>query len=106
MRTLDEYLAQEMSDPKFSREYDNLQPEREVMRALSSTRAERGITQEELSRRTGIRQSEISRIENGTRNPSVRVLQRLAEGLGCTLRIEFEAKDATTQMADEELTRR
>lgn len=38
MRMPGEYLAREILDSELSREYDNLQPEREVMRALSSTR--------------------------------------------------------------------
>lgn len=92
MKTFDEYLSKQMQNAEFAQEFERLQPEREVMRAVSQMRAQRGITQEELARRTGIRQSEISRIESGSRNPSVRMLQRLAEGLDCTLRIEFVPK--------------
>lgn len=39
------------------------------------------ISQEELSLRTGIKRSYISDLERGTRNPTVRVLGQLAEGL-------------------------
>jgi transcriptional regulator with XRE-family HTH domain len=49
-------------------------------------------SQKELSERTGIAQTEISKLENGTRNPSVRLLQRLAEGMGMVLKIEFVPK--------------
>ncbi|MBR0483591.1 MAG: helix-turn-helix transcriptional regulator, partial [Oscillospiraceae bacterium] len=35
-----------------------------------------------MARRTGIRQSNISRIENGTSSPTVDTLARLAEGMG------------------------
>jgi transcriptional regulator with XRE-family HTH domain len=48
-------------------------------------REQRGYTQVELSARSGVRQSVISRLENGTRgNPSADVLKRLALALGCT----------------------
>ena len=50
------------------------------------------MTQKELSERTGISQADISKIENGTRNPSLNLLKRLAEGMGMTLKIEFVPK--------------
>lgn len=92
MGTFDEHLAEMMQDPEFAREYDALQPERELMIAVSRARAEKGFTQAELAKRTGIRQSEISRIENGTRNPSIKLLQRLADGMDMKLSISFEPK--------------
>ena len=42
--------------------------------------------------RTGITQADISRIENGTRNPSLNMLKRLAKGLGMQLKLEFLPK--------------
>ena len=47
------------------------------------------ITQKELSARTGITQADISRIENGTRNPSLNMVKKLAKGLGMQLKLEF-----------------
>ena len=53
-------------------------------------RQERIISyQKELSLKTGIPQADISRIENGTRNPSLSTLKKLAQGLGMQLRLEF-----------------
>ena len=58
---------------------------------------EKQLTQKELAERTGIAQTEISRLENGTRNPSIRLLQRLADGMGMELNISFVPKnDAPT----------
>ena len=42
--------------------------------------------------RTGINQADISKLENGTRNPSVALLKRLAEGMDMALKIEFIPK--------------
>ena len=50
------------------------------------------LSEKELADRTGIAQTEISRLENGTRNPSIKLLQRLAEGLDMVLNISFSPK--------------
>ena len=61
----------------------------EVIQAMIDARIEQNLTQQDLSQRTGITQADISRIENGTRNPSLAMVKRLAEGLGMQLRLEF-----------------
>ena len=50
------------------------------------------MTQNDLSGRTGITQADISRIENGTRNPSLNMVKKLAQGLGMQLKLEFIPK--------------
>lgn len=60
-----------------------------IMYVLISARRKAGLTQKELSRRTGIAQGDISKLEHGNSNPSVKTLQRLAEGMGMILRIDF-----------------
>lgn len=50
-------------------------------------RKRRGLTQRQLSARTGIQQSEISRIEGGRANPTAATLAALARALGGELRI-------------------
>jgi transcriptional regulator with XRE-family HTH domain len=47
------------------------------------------MTQKELSDLTGIAQGDISKLESGSANPSLKTLQRLAEGMGMTLKLEF-----------------
>lgn len=78
-----------MKDPEFRAEYEALMPEMEVIRALIGARIEQNLTQAQLAERTGIRQSNISRIENGTCSPTVATLQQLANGMGKKLHIEF-----------------
>ena len=70
-------------------EYDALAPEFAIIQALIDARKQRGITQKELSERTGISQGDISKLENGNGNPSVRTLKRLASAMGMALKIEF-----------------
>ena len=50
------------------------------------------MTQKELSERTGIAQSDISKIETGNANPALSTLKRLAEGMDMVLRLEFVPK--------------
>ena len=47
-----------------------------------------------LSEATGIAQSDISKIENGSGNPTLKLLQRLAEGLNMSLKVEFVPKSS------------
>ena len=50
---------------------------------------EQYLTQKELASRTGIDQADISKLENGTKNPSLKLLKKLAAGMGMQLKIEF-----------------
>ena len=67
----------------------------DITRALLDARIRAGMTQVELSEKSGISQADISRIEKGTRNPSIALLKRLAEAMDSTLRIEFVPKKTT-----------
>ncbi len=90
MSDLQEYLREQLNDPEFRREYEALEPEYEAIRAIIGARIEANMTQKELAEKTGIRQSNISRIENGTCSPTIDTLARLAAGMGKKLKIEFQ----------------
>ena len=92
MKTFEDYKKQQMQDPELVREYEAIQPEMDVIRAIVNARTAQNLTQNELAKRTGINQADISKLENGTRNPSVNLLKRLAEGMGMSLKIEFIPK--------------
>ena len=61
-------LQEELKDPEFKKEWDDMQPEMDVIRAMIDARIEQNLTQKELAKRTGIDQADISKLENGTRN--------------------------------------
>ena len=90
--TLKEYKANRMKNPDFAKAYEEVQPEMNVIRAIIDARISQNMTQKELAERTGIAQTEISRLENGTRNPSIKLLQRLADGMGMVLNVSFSPK--------------
>ena len=95
MKTLNNMLSEQLKDEEFRKEYEAIQPEMDVIRAIVDARTSQNLTQKELAERTGINQADISKLENGTRNPSVNLLKRLADGMGMTLRIEFVPKQQT-----------
>ena len=57
-------------DPAFAKEYTEIQPEMDVIRAIVNVRLSKHLTQRELAERTGIDQAAISKLENGKQNPS------------------------------------
>lgn len=92
MKSLKQYKDDQMKNPEFRKEYEDLQPEFSVIRALVDARISQNMTQKELAEKSGVNQADISKIENGTRNPSLKLLQRLATGMGMELKIEFVSK--------------
>ena len=92
MRKFDDFLAEQMQDEEFAKEYEETQPEMNIIRAMVDARISQNLTQKELAERTGINQADISKLENGTRNPSINLLKRLAEGMDMVLKIEFVPK--------------
>ena len=92
MRTFDDMLSKQLQDDEFRKEYESIQPEMDVIRAIVDARTSRNMTQKEPAERTGINQADISKLENGTRNPSINLLKRLADGMGMALKIEFVPK--------------
>lgn len=89
MSNFDDFLKDQLNDADVKKEYDALAPEFSIIQAMIDARKASGLTQKDLSERSGIAQSDISKLENGNGNPSLRTLQRLAEGMGMKLKIEF-----------------
>ena len=84
MSDLQELTNELMQDPEFVKEYEAIQPEVNITRAILDARINAGMT-----KKSGISQADISRLEKGTRNPSLNLLKRLAEAMDSTLSIEF-----------------
>ena len=75
---------------ELKKEQERLELEFSVMQAMIDARKSTGLTQKQLSEKTGITQADISKLESGTANPSLRTLQRLASGMGMKVKIEFQ----------------
>lgn len=92
MTTLNQFFDEQMKNEEFKKEYENLQPEFDIIRALVEARTSQNMTQKELAEKTGINQADISKIENGTRNPSLNMLKKLADGMNMYLKLDFIPK--------------
>ena len=84
-----DFLNEQLKDPEVKKEYDALAPEFAIIQAMIDARQASGMTQKQLADKTGIAQADISKLENGNANPSLRTLQRLAAGMGMQIKIEF-----------------
>ena len=89
MTNFNDFLKEQLQDPEMRAEYDALEPEFAIIQAMIDARKASGLTQQQLSERTGIAQGDISKLENGSANPSLKTLQRLAAGMGMQLKLEF-----------------
>ena len=87
--SFDHFLKKQLEDPDVRAEYDALEPEFAIMQAIIDARKESGLTQKQLSEKTGITQADISRLERGNANPSLLTLQRLASGMNMRRKLEF-----------------
>ena len=65
----------------------------DIIRAMVDVRISQNLTQKELAERTGINQADISKLKNGTRNPSLKLLKRLADGMDMNLSLVFTPKN-------------
>ena len=98
MSSYKDYKKRALQNPAVKAEYDALQPEYDIIQAMIDARVQQNMTQKELSAKTGITQADISRIENGTRNPSLGMVKKLAQGLGMQLKLEFIPRPKTDKM--------
>jgi len=89
MSKWNEYLNEHLRDPVVRSEWDDLEPEFAIIHAIIDARVNAGITQKQLSERTGIAQADISKMKNGDANPSLKTLKRLATAMNTTLKVEF-----------------
>lgn len=89
MTNYNDFLNEQLKDKELKKEYDALEAEFSIIQAILDARKASGLTQKDLAERSGIAQADISKIETGNANPSLKTLQRLADGMGMRLKLEF-----------------
>lgn len=92
MDDFEKYLGEQLKNPDFRKEWDDLEPESNMIQAIIDARKKSNLTQKQLAERTGIDQSDISKLETGNANPTLQLLKRLADGMGMVLKLEFTPK--------------
>lgn len=89
MGDIDELLQEELENLEFAKAWEETELEYQIKEMLVAARIEKKMTQQELSQKSGVRQSNISRIEKGVCVPTLNTLNELAKGLGKRLKIEM-----------------
>ena len=64
-----------------------IQFEMELIKATVEARKKSHLSQEELSKKTGLKQSAIARVESGIHSPSTSTLIKILHPMGYTLRV-------------------
>lgn len=89
----EELKAKLMKRPGFRREYEKLEPEFAIVRAIIQARAKKNISQEQLAKRMGTGQAVVSRLETANASPSLALIKRLAEALNLKVELRFISKN-------------
>ncbi|MBI2018891.1 helix-turn-helix transcriptional regulator [Candidatus Daviesbacteria bacterium] len=79
-----------LKNEEVKREYERLKPRYALISQLIETRNKRGLTQADLAKKVGTKQSAIARLESGNSNPSVDFLDKLTQALGSKLIIQVQ----------------
>lgn len=94
-RTLKEHIADQMKNPEFKKAWNDLDPEFQVLKAMIKAREKYGISQAELARRLGTKQSVVSRLERGAfSKASLETIKKVADALDMRLELRLHHKKA------------
>ena len=88
-RSFAEYRQEQLRDPEFAAAFRRLEPEFQIARQMLRLRLAHGLSQEDLAKRVGTAQPNISRLERATINPSLAFLQRVAAALDAEIEIRL-----------------
>ena len=83
------YLKKELKNPEFKKHYDEYGKQLEIAYQILELRKKKNISQAQLAKKIGTKQSNIARMEAGQQNFSVDILGKIAEALGCNVKIMF-----------------
>lgn len=78
-----------LKNKKTAEEYEKLKPRYQIISHLIEARIRKGLTQKELAKKIGTKQSAIARIESGNANTSLAFLEKIATAINSKLIIEF-----------------
>jgi len=85
----DDYLNEQLKNPVFKKYYDEYGKQLEIAYQILQLRKREGLSQAELARKIGTKQTNIARLESGQQNFTIDTLQKLAKALRRNLKIDF-----------------
>ncbi len=89
----EDYLKQKLQDPEYQAAKKDLKPLLDLADDLLRERLEKEWTQNELARRAGTKQANISKLESGLSNPTYEFLKKVADALEVDLIINLQKKE-------------
>ena len=85
-----EYFYKFENDLEYQQEKDTLKTLLNIAEDILEARLERGMSQTELARLAGTKQSNISRLESGIGNPTIALLERIGKALNVKFVARYE----------------
>lgn len=80
-----------LSDTATKKEFDKLVPRYAVISQLIAARIKNKMTQQDVAKKVGTKQSAIARLESGGVNPSLEFLQKIAQVMGYKLTVHLSS---------------
>ncbi|MCG3469828.1 helix-turn-helix domain-containing protein [Xenorhabdus bovienii] len=90
MSSLKTLKSKALANPDVKAEYDALEPEFELINTLLRMRYAAGLTQDQVAQRMGTKEANISRLESGNGNPTLKTLLNYAKACDCELSFDFK----------------
>lgn len=83
------HLREKLKDREFKKYFDEYGKQLEIAYTILQLRKKEGISQAELAKKIGTKQSNVARMEAGEQNFTTEMLQKIATALNRNLKIEF-----------------
>ena len=93
MRKMTNYekdVAEFLKDKKARKYYDEYGRQLEIAYQILQLRKRKKMSQAELAKKIGTKQSNVARMETGQQNFTIEMLQKIASVFGCNLKVEFK----------------
>lgn len=95
-QAFDAYWAEQMEDPEFRRVYDEEAAKKDLWLQLVEARLAAGLTQQQVAKRLGVSQAQVSRMEKrGYAAYTLNSLRRYVSALGDGFRLEVRVSRPT-----------
>lgn len=99
----EDYRKELQQNAEYLEAEKELKPLLDLADDILGLRLEKGWSQSELARRVGTKQANISKIESGLANPTIRFIQKVADALNMELVIQFRKKAPEPMSVTDEL---
>lgn len=84
-----EYLTEKLKNSKFRKYYDEYGKQLEIAYQILQLRKQKRMSQADLAKKIGTKQSNVARMEGGQQNFTTDTLQKIAAAFKRDLKIEF-----------------